>query len=322
VSLLLAFGLVFNAVQSNSISDALFTGFGVDKTLTGILVVAASGAVIFGGARRIGKVAEILVPVMAIAYLLVAVYAIVTHIAELPAVLVTIVTHAFSGEAALGGFAGSTMKQAAEMGIKRGVFSNEAGMGSAPNAAASASTPHPVNQGLLQMLGVFIDTIVICSATAFIILLSNAYVPGGAAKGAALTQAAVDFHIGSGGSAFMGIAVFLFAFTSIIGNYAYAESNINFIKNDRNLRMVFRLLVLGMVMFGATGDLPLVWDMADLSMGFMALINLVAILLLSKFSLAAWKDYSSQLKAGIADPVFKSKSIDGLSEKLSDNAWK
>lgn len=322
VSLLLAFGLVFNAVQSNSISDALFTGFGVDKTLTGILVVAASGAVIFGGARRIGKVAEILVPVMAIAYLLVAFYAIVTHIAELPAVLVTIVTHAFSGEAALGGFAGSTMKQAAEMGIKRGLFSNEAGMGSAPNAAASASTPHPVNQGLLQMLGVFIDTIVICSATAFIILLSNAYVPGGAAKGAALTQAAVDFHIGSGGSAFMGIAVFLFAFTSIIGNYAYAESNINFIKNDRNLRMVFRLMVLGMVMFGATGDLPLVWDMADLSMGFMALINLVAILLLSKFSLAAWKDYSSQLKAGIADPVFKSKSIDGLSEKLSDNAWK
>jgi AGCS family alanine or glycine:cation symporter len=172
------------------------------------------------------------------------------------------------------------------------------------------------------MLGVFIDTIVICSATAFIILLSNAYVPGGAAKGAALTQAAVDFHIGSGGSAFMGIAVFLFAFTSIIGNYAYAESNINFIKNDRNLRVVFRLMVLGMVMFGATGDLPLVWDMADLSMGFMALINLVAILLLSKFSLAAWKDYSSQLKAGIADPVFKSKSIDGLSEKLSDNAWK
>ena len=323
LSLLLAFGLVFNAVQSNSISDALFVGFGLDKTLTGIITVSLSGAVIFGGAKRIGKVAEILVPVMAIAYLLVALYAIVTNFGLLPGVIASILSHAFTGEAAVGGAAGAGMKKAMEMGIKRGLFSNEAGMGSAPNAAASASTPHPVNQGLLQMLGVFIDTIVICSATAFIILLSNAYVPGGEAKGAALTQAAVDFHMGGkGGSAFMGIAVFLFAFTSIIGNYAYAESNINFIKESKVWVNVFRFMVLGMVMFGATGSLPLVWDLADVTMGIMALINMFAILMLSKYAFAAWADYRAQLKAGVEDPVFKSKIVAGLDEKLEENCWK
>lgn len=321
VSLLLAFGFVFNAVQSNSISDALFTGFGIDRTLTGILVVLASGAVIFGGARRIGRVAEVLVPVMAVLYLAVAIYAIFSNIAKVPGVFVLIISAAFSPKAVLGGAAGASLKSAMEMGIKRGLFSNEAGMGSAPNAAASASTVHPVNQGLLQMLGVFIDTIVICSATAFIILLSDVYVPGGAAKGAALTQAAVDYHVGSWGSGFMAIAVFLFAFTSIIGNYAYAESNINFIRHDSRLQFIFRVMVLAMVMFGAVGSLPLVWDMADVSMGFMALINLVAILLLSRYAFAAWKDYVLQVKMGIT-PVFKSSSIEGLAEKLADNCWK
>lgn len=322
ISLLLAFGLVFNAVQSNTISDALNTGFGINKTLTGIILVALSGAVIFGGVRRIGNVAKILVPIMAIAYLLVALYAVLTHLPAVPGIFMTIITHAFSGEAAVGGFAGSAMKQAAEMGIKRGLFSNEAGMGSAPNAAASASTPHPVNQGLLQMLGVFIDTIVICSATAFIILLSDAYAPGNGAKGVALTQSAVEFHIGSGGAAFIAAAVFLFAFTSIIGNYAYAESNINFIKNCKYLRLVFRLMVLGMVMFGAVGSLPMVWDMADASMGFMAMINLIAIVLLSKYAISAWKDYSAQLKSGIKDPIFKSANVPELQNKLSDDCWK
>ncbi|GHA77881.1 sodium:alanine symporter [Formosimonas limnophila] len=321
LSLLLAFGLVFNALQSNAIAESMEVAFGIDRTLMGIILVAASGAVIFGGARRIGKVAEILVPVMAVIYLLVAVYAIITNIGELPRVLGLIVSAAFNPQAALGGAAGVGLKQAMEMGIKRGLFSNEAGMGSAPNAAASASTPHPVNQGLLQMLGVFVDTIIVCSATALIILLSPAYTAGDEAKGIALTQAAVNHHVGAGGPGFLAIAIFLFAFTSIIGNYAYAESNINFIKRSPTLVLIFRLMVLGMVMFGATGSLPLVWDMADVSMGFMALINLAAILLLSKFSFAAWKDYASQLKAG-KEPVFKSESIEGLKGKLMDDNWK
>ena len=321
ISLLFAFGLVFNALQSNAIAESMEVAFGVDRTLMGVLVVAASGAVIFGGARRIGKVAEILVPIMAIAYLLVAVYAIITNIGEVPRVLGLIISAAFNPQAALGGAAGASLKVAMEMGIKRGLFSNEAGMGSAPNAAASASTPHPVNQGLLQMLGVFVDTIVVCSSTAFMILLSNAYVPGGKLTGIALTQAAVDYHIGSGGSAFLAGAIFLFSFTSIIGNYAYAESNINFIKKNTLVLLIFRLMVLAMVMFGAVREAQFVWDMADASMAFMALINLAAILLLSKFALAAWKDYSRHLKAG-QEPVFKSASIEGLQGKLMDDNWK
>lgn len=321
ISLLLAFGLVFNALQSNAIAESMEFAFGIDRTLMGLIVVAFSGAVIFGGARRIGRVAEVLVPIMAMIYLLVALYAIIANISELPRVFGLIFAAAFNPQAALGGAAGASLKVAMEMGIKRGLFSNEAGMGSAPNAAASASTPHPVNQGLLQMLGVFVDTCIVCSATAFMILLSPAYTIGGEAKGIALTQAAVNHHIGSGGPGFLAIAIFFFSFTSIIGNYAYAESNINFIKRNSMVVLVFRLMVLGMVMFGATGSLPLVWDMADVSMGFMALINLVAILLLSKFAFAAWKDYSNQLKAG-HEPVFKSASIEGLQGKLMDDSWK
>jgi AGCS family alanine or glycine:cation symporter len=321
ISLLLTFGLVFNAVQSNSISDAMFAGFGIDKRLTGILVVIFSGAIIFGGARRIGRVAEVLVPVMAVLYLLIAAYAIIVNIHRVPQIFSLIFSAAFAPQAILGGAAGASIRSAMEMGIKRGLFSNEAGMGSAPNAAASASTPHPVNQGLLQMFGVFIDTMVICSATAFIILLSDRYVAGGAVRGAALTQSAVEYHIGTAGSSFMAIAVFLFAFTSIIGNYAYAESNIHFIRHDNRLQFVFRVMVLAMVMFGATGSLPLIWDMADASMGFMALINLVAIIMLSHHAINAWKDYSWQIKQNL-DPVYRS-SIDGhLEHKLIDNCWK
>ncbi|PHV11250.1 sodium:alanine symporter family protein [Chitinimonas sp. BJB300] len=320
ISLLVAFGFSFNALQSNSISDALYMGFGIAPQTSGYVVTILTALIIFGGAHRIGKVAEWLVPIMATLYLMVAFYALVTNIGQIPALFDLIITNAFNGQAAVGGVAGASIKAAMEMGVKRGLFSNEAGMGSAPNAAASASTAHPVNQGLLQMLGVFIDTIIICSATAFVILLSDAYVPGSGVKGAALTQAAVSFHIGSAGAGFMAIVIFMFAFTSILGNYAYAESNMNFIYKSKTGLTIFRLLVLLMVLFGSTSSLPLVWDIADVCMGVMVIINLVAILFLSKFALAAWKDYGTQLKAG-DEPVFKSKTIPGLDAKLQDNCW-
>jgi len=321
LSLLLVFGLAFNAVQSNSISDAFANAFGIDRSLTGVLVVIGSGLIIFGGARRIGRAAEILVPFMAFIYLLVALYAVVMNLGRVPEVLWLIFSAAFTPEAVLGGGVGASLRSAMEMGIKRGLFSNEAGIGSAPNAAASASTTHPVNQGLLQMLGVFIDTIVICSATAFIILLSDCYIPGGAVKGAALTQSAVEYHVGAWGSSFMAVAIFLFAFTSIIGNYAYAESNIHYIRHDNRFQLVFRLMVLGMVMFGSVGSLPLVWDMADASMGFMAIINLFAILFLARYVVAAWHDYRHQLES-TTEPVFRSHCIAGLQQKLVDDCWK
>ncbi|MGQ5523018.1 alanine/glycine:cation symporter family protein [Chitinimonas sp. PSY-7] len=320
ISLLVAFGFSFNALQSNSISDALHTGFGITPIVSGGVVTVLTALIIFGGARRIGKVAEWLVPIMAVLYLFVAFYALITNFAQIPDLFRLIITSAFNGQAAVGGVAGASIKAAMEMGVKRGLFSNEAGMGSAPNAAASASTSHPANQGLLQMLGVFIDTFVICSATAFVILLSDAYVPGSGVKGAALTQAAVGFHIGSAGAGFMAIVIFMFAFTSILGNYAYAESNMNFICENKKVLTIFRLLVLLMVLMGSVSSLPLVWDIADVCMGMMVIINLVAILFLSKYAVGAWNDYREQLKAG-QEPIFKSKSIPGLDLKLQDNCW-
>ena len=205
------------------------------------------------------------------------------------------------------------------LGIKRGLFSNEAGMGSAPNAAATATTRHPATQGIMQMFGVFIDTLVICSCTAALILLSGVHESG--LNGVQLTQKALEAHIGSWGGDFLAVAVFLFAYSSIIGNYAYAEGNVEFIRNSKGVLLVFRLMVLGMVFFGSVGSLPLVWDMADLSMGLMALINLAAILLLSRYVFVLRRDYEQQLKAGVKEPVFDIGRYPDLAQKVGRDAW-
>jgi len=321
LALILAFGLVFNAVQANSISDTLHVAYGWDKTAIGAVLVLLSGAVIFGGLRRIGTVAEFVVPIMAVGYLLVAVYAIVANFAQLPGVIMLIVRSAFGLEPAVGGVVGYGVMQALQYGVKRGLFSNEAGMGSAPNAAATATTPHPATQGLLQMLGVFVDTIIICSCTAFIILLSGVFTPGGALKGAALTQAAVTAHIGRAGTTFMSFAVFFFAFSSIIGNYAYAEGNVEFIRRSKTIVTAFRVLVLCLVMFGSVASVPLVWDMADVSMGFMALINLVAIFLLRHKAVAVWRDYRAQIHRGVDNPAFSRDALPDGGVDLPGNVW-
>ena len=193
-------------------------------------------------------------------------------------------------------------------------------MGSAPNAAATSTTSHPATQGLLQMLGVFIDTIVICTCTALIILLSGVH-PSAELKGAALTQQAVTAHIGRAGTTFMSFAVFFFAFTSIIGNYAYAEGNVEFIRRSRAGVLLFRVLVLGMVMFGSVASVPLVWDMADVSMGVMALINLVAIFLLRHKAVAAWRDFRSQVAQGVAMPKFSRDVLPGGGVDLPAGVW-
>lgn len=199
LSLILAFGFVFNAVQANAIAEAFNTSFGVSRAAVGLALVALTAPIIFGGIRRIAHVAQVIVPVMAIGYLALAVYAVATHVALVPDMIVLIVKSAFGLEQAAGGLSGYAVSQAVSIGVKRGLFSNEAGMGSAPNAAATASTRHPVTQGLIQMLGVFVDTIVICSATAFVILLSGQYEPGTSMAGAALTQRAISSHVGDWG---------------------------------------------------------------------------------------------------------------------------
>lgn len=321
LSLILAFGFVFNAVQANAIAEAFNTSFGVSRAAVGLALVALTAPIIFGGIRRIAHVAQVIVPVMAIGYLALAVYAVATHVALVPDMIVLIVKSAFGLEQAAGGLSGYAVSQAVSIGVKRGLFSNEAGMGSAPNAAATASTRHPVTQGLIQMLGVFVDTIVICSATAFVILLSGQYEPGTSMAGAALTQRAISSHVGDWGGIYMAVAIFFLAFSSVIGNYAYAEGNVGFVTSRRGALLVFRLAVLGMVMFGSVGQLPLVWAMADTSMGLMALINLVAILLLGKYALAAWRDYQRQRAAGVADPVFTRQTIPALAKVLPDDVW-
>ena len=203
-------------------------------------------------------------------------------------------------------------------GIKRGLFSNEAGMGSAPNAAAIANVTHPVKQGLIQSLGVFTDTIVICSCTAFMVLLYQDYSTIGL-TGIELTQAALSYHIGSIGHIFIAVCIFLFAFSSIVGNYYYGESNLEFMFESKIILNIFRAMVVGMVMFGSLAKIQIVWDLADLFMGLMAIINLIAIVMLGKYAFIALKDYEKQKKSGIKDPVFDPSKIAGLENITSWN---
>lgn len=300
------FGLIFSSVQSNTISLAFNEAYGVNRLFLGLVLTGITGLVIFGGIKRIARVAEIIVPVLAIPYVLMAVYVIAINFTQIPNVLFLIVSDAFGLRPALGGGLGAALL----IGVQRGLFSNEAGMGSAPNAAATANVTHPVKQGLIQSLGVFVDTLVICSATAFIILFSGIY-ESGEANGIALTQQALSDQIGGWASAFTAFAVFTFAFSSIIANYYYGETNIEFITEDRRYVFYYRLAVMGLVLFGSVAALELVWALADLFMGSMALVNLAAIALLAPIAFAALKDYQRQRKRG-ENPTFHAPDVPGI----------
>ncbi|MGL5309490.1 MAG: alanine:cation symporter family protein, partial [Plesiomonas shigelloides] len=261
--------------------------------------------------------------VMALVYLLLALYVVGINISKLPDVIALIVKSAFGWQEAAAGTLAYTISQAMINGVKRGLFSNEAGMGSAPNAAAAASPypPHPASQGYVQMLGVFMDTIVICTATAAIILTSGTLETGQGMSGIDLTQRALSTAVGDWGAIFIAVAVFFFAFTSIIANYAYAETNLVFLEHNGNKRLLmFRGMVLGMVIFGAVAELPIVWAMADISMGLMALTNLIAILLLSGTAIKLAKDYNEQLDSGKL-PVFDVRKYPELHSQLEPGIW-
>lgn len=313
----ICFGFVFNAVQANTVAGAFGNAFGINKLVMGIVLAILTGLVIFGGVQRIAKVSEIIVPVLAGLYILVAIFIVVTNIGQLPGILKMIFESAFDFRSVSMGTMGAIMLT----GIKRGLFSNEAGMGSAPNAAATADVTHPVKQGLIQTLGVFTDTIVICSCTAFIILLYPEYQSTGL-NGIELTQAALTSHIGSIGSIFIAICIFLFAFSSIVGNYYYGQSNIEFMSENKTILNIFRAGVVVMVLFGSLTQVDIVWNLADVFMGLMAIINLIAIVLLGKYAFMALDDYTNQKKAGIKDPIFKASNIKGLEniECWNDNS--
>lgn len=307
VLITICFGFVFNAVQANTITAAFNNAFGIDRFILGLVIAGLTALVIFGGANRIAKVSEVIVPVLASLYILVALFIMITNLGEMPNVIKLIFSNALDFRSMSMGTMGGMIL----IGVKRGLFSNEAGMGSAPNAAATAEVSHPVKQGLIQALGVFVDTLIICSCTAFIVLLYPGYATS-SAEGIGLTQEALTYHIGPIGNTFIAVCILLFAFSSIVGNYYYGQSNIEFMNNKKSTMTVFRLVVVAFVLFGSVAQIKIVWNLADVFMGLMAIINLIAIALLGKYAFIALKDYEKQRKAGVKDPIFDPSNIPGL----------
>ena len=315
VLLILCFAFGFNGLQAFNATSSLeyyIPDYATNGTAIacGIVLAVMTAFVIFGGAKRISVITSIIVPIMAVGYIGIAVWTTIANIGELPKVFGMVLASAFDFQAIFGGFAGSVVM----LGIKRGLYSNEAGMGSAPNAAATASVSHPCKQGLVQSLSVYIDTLLICTCSAMMVLVFYVQDPEAAAalNGMPLVQMAVNNSVGEVGIHFITFAIFAFAFSSLIGNYFYAENNLRFIKgNSRALLFVFRIVCLGVIFYGAVNSFDLAWNLADIFMGFMAMVNLVAILLLGKWALKVLDDYTAQRKAG-KDPVFVADRIPGL----------
>ena len=317
VLLIICFAYGFNGLQSYNMSSALeyyIPNYSetVWPMVVGIVLAAATAFVIWGGAHRIGVITSVIVPIMAVSYILIGIVTMILHITELPHVFAMIFENAFDFQAMAGGLAGS----AVVIGIKRGLFSNEAGMGSAPNASASADVLHPVNQGLVQVISVFIDTLLICSSTAMMLLVSGVEGKSRVLDGIPYVQAAISSNVGQWGIHFITFSIFAFAFSSLVGNYFYAESNILFIKNNKTLLFVFRLTCIAAIFFGAQADFSLVWNLADVTMGLMAIVNIIAIFLLSGTVVKVLEDYERHKSQGIK-PVFREKNVG-----LKNTVWK
>lgn len=307
ILLILCFAFGFNALQSFNIADSLkpFLPTGVDSTtinfIIGATLAVLTGLIIFGGIHRIGVISSVVVPIMAALYIALGLFVIVKNISMVPGVIGDIFSQAFSFQAGAGGAAGAAIMY----GVKRGLFSNEAGMGSSPNAAAVADVSHPVKQGLAQVISVFIDTLLICTATAVFILLAK----DATGEGIGRVQSAFQLEFGHVGIFFITVAILLFAFTSIIGNYSYAESNFKFVFENNKLGLIiFRLLCLVPLVLGAMSNLQLAWNLADILMGLMALVNIIAIVLLGKVAFKCLEDYRKQKREG-KDPVFKASDV-------------
>lgn len=308
----LQFGLSNNSIQANTICGAMQEAFGWSPIWVGVALATMALFIVFGGIQRIAKVSSVIVPLMAVGYIILALVIIIMNIHLIPHVFKVIILDAFGFSQIAGGSIGAAMMN----GIKRGLFSNEAGEGSAPNAAATASTTHPVKQGLIQALGVFTDTLMVCSCTAFIILISGLYqVPE--LNGIALTQSALQSEIGSIGPMFIAVAIFLFAFSSIIGNYYYGEANIRFITQNNKVMTAYRIASAGlMVMFGALASFELVWNIVDLFMAFLTACNLIAIVLLGRYAFRLLDDYRQQKRQGIKEPVFHRSKLPEIEDEL------
>lgn len=299
----ITFGMANQVMQSNQISTSIADTAGVSPLALAVCLAVLTGVIIVGGIHRIANFAAIVVPFMAIAYLLLAVYVIATNITAIPEVLRLIVSDAFGLEQAAGGAIGITIMQ----GVKRGLFSNEAGEGSAPNAAATAETSHPVRQGLVQSLGVFTDTLLVCTCTAMIILLSGVY-QSGEADGIILTTRALETEIGSVAKYFVSVAIFFFAYSSIIGNYYYGETAMRYVSSKKSVVKVFQVITVGVVILGGVMSLDDIWTLIDLCMCSIVILNVYSILRLSPKVTFLWKNYKDQLREG-KEPVFKKEMM-------------
>lgn len=306
VLITVTFAFVFNTVQSNTIAESLRTQYHISPVITGIILAVITAIIIFGGVRSIATLSSLIVPIMAIVYVGIVLVILLMNFDQIIPMIGTIIKSAFGMEQVAGGAVGTAILQ----GIKRGLFSNEAGMGSAPNAAATAAVPHPVKQGLLQSLGVFFDTMLVCTATAIMILLYSGLKFGEKApQGVEVTQSALNEHLGSPGGIFLTVAITLFAFSSVVGNYYYGQSNIEFLSKNKAILFIFRCLVVVLVFIGAVVKTETVWSTADLFMGLMAIVNLVSIIGLSNIAFAVMKDYIQQKRAGLK-PVFKPENLE------------
>ena len=312
VLITVTFGLSYNSIQSNTIAGAMHEAFGFNTTIVGVVIAGVALLIVFGGIHRIARVSSVLVPIMAVGYFVVALIVIALNIQQLPHVLRIIVESAFG----IGQFAGGAIGMTMMMGIKRGLFSNEAGEGSAPNVAATAHVTHPVKQGLVQTLSVFTDTLLVCSCTAFIILISGVYTSP-ELNGIVLTQTALTSQIGPAGHVIVAVAILFFAFSSIIGNYYYGEANIRFLTPSDSVLTIYRVLSAGvMVIFGAVASLDIVWNIGDVCMGLLTACNLVAIVGLGKWAVTLLEDYRAQQRRGIKSPTFSRESIPEIAQDL------
>lgn len=294
----ITFGWIYNSVQANTLAASLHT-FGIDVTYTGIVISVLLGLIIFGGIQRVAKISEIIVPIMAVLYIGTALFVVLMNIQEFPAMIHKIVSSAFDPYAAGGGFMGATMMN----GIKRGLFSNEAGEGSVPNAAATAAVHHPVEQGLVQAFGVFLDTFIICTSSAFIVLIVGDYSITGL-TGIALVQHNLEAQLGAWAPYAVTVFIIMFSFSSLVGNYYYGEININHLTDKKYVLHLFRIGVVAMAFIGSIASLDLVWNLADLFMAFLVLTNVSSILRMGRTAGLALDDYIKQRKAGIQTPVF------------------
>ncbi|ABC30709.1 Na+/alanine symporter [Hahella chejuensis KCTC 2396] len=316
VLLLVTFGFAFNALQAHTVASTLKHTFGIATPITGSVLVVFIGLIIFGGVRRIAEVAEVIVPIMVLAYFGIGLYVIGMNYHAAPATFLLIFKSAFALEPAFSGLIGTAIM----MGVKQGMFSNEAGLGSAPNVSAAAKVGHPADQGIVQAFSVFMDTMVLCTCTAMIILMSNSLDLGGVLNGVELTQLALAKQMGELGRGLISLALMLFAFTSIIYNYYLGENSLRYLNSSNEKAVVvYRMFTLGLVMWGALQNLAAVFAFADITMGLLALVNLVALFMLLKVGLRLLRDYDEQIQSGVKSPVFDPDKFADLD--IDHSAW-